>query len=61
MENVRPVLVNENTRSICMVVSIAAYVITTVAQQHRFARAAGKPFRKNAAGKAGTDDEVVVG
>ncbi len=59
MENVRPVFVDEDTGFVVLVVSVPADVMPLVADQHLLIQPARKPFREDASGEAGADDEVI--
>ena len=60
MENVRPILVNENAGGVGMIVGVAADVIAPVADQHLLSEPGGETFGEHTPGKARPDDEVVV-
>jgi hypothetical protein len=61
MKDVRPVAVDHDARRIQMVVGVAADVITAVDHQHVQAQACGQALGNDAAGKAGTHHQVIIG
>jgi hypothetical protein len=59
MEDVRPVLMNEHTSVVIVVEGVAPDVIAFVDDQNFFAGIVRQPLRHDAAGEAGSNDEIV--
>ena len=59
VEDVRPVLVDEDAVLVVVVVGVAADVRPLVDDQDLLAGACRQPLREHAAGEAGADDEIV--
>ena len=60
MEDVRPVLVNQQAGIVVAVVGVAADVRPAVDDEDALVALARETFRKHAAGKAGADDQPIV-
>ncbi len=61
VEDVRPILVDQDARLVEMVVGVAADMRPPVDDQHVRVVLAGQPLGDHRAGEAGADDEIVVG
>ena len=59
VEDVRPVLVDEDAGVVVVVVGVAADVRALVADQHLLAGVGGEPLGEVAAGEAGADDQII--
>ena len=60
MEDVRPVLVNEHTGRVGMIVGIAGDVRPPIDDEHPLAGIARQPFREHTARVAGADDQIII-
>ena len=59
VEDVRAVLVNEDSGLVISVVGIAADMMPAIDHKHLFVTLARKPFGNNAPGETGADDEPI--
>ena len=59
MKDMWTILVDKNAGGVIIIVSVAADMISPIANQNRFAHATSQPLREHASGKSSANDEII--